>query len=358
MDPVIRDEMTPLERAKALKQGHPVDRIPCVSHLGEHAAGLIGIPVHEYLHSSELMAKAQITAFRVYRQDGVTVGPDLFGLAEALGVKLSYSANERPQVVCPIVRHIEEVKNLEPPDPEKVGRLPLYLEALERIREKIGNEVVIGTGISGPFTTGAFLRGTEPFMKDLVRNPELAQTLLKLSVRSIIRYMDAALFRGFSCSMGEPLAAGNIIGPDLFREFLKPCLKEIADWYKNRTGSGPSLHICGDTRLILQDIVDTGIKSFKLDETVGLQEAKEAIGNRMALAGNVPPVKVLLRGSTKVIEDAVKSCIRKGHDTPKGYVLSAGCSVPVETPPENIISMMNAVRKYGRYPVDPNTWVD
>ncbi|MBU4209462.1 MAG: hypothetical protein KKD12_07315, partial [Proteobacteria bacterium] len=80
------------------------------------------------------------------------------------------------KIVCILSRALQSSahsgKNLEPPDPEKVGRLPLYLEALERIREKIGNEVVIGTGISGPFTTGAFLRGTEPFMKDLVRNPE------------------------------------------------------------------------------------------------------------------------------------------------------------------------------------------
>jgi len=343
------DQMTPLERAAAFREGKGVDRIQCVSHLGEHAAFLTGVPVYEYLHSSRLMAEAQARAYEVYGQDGVSLGPDLFGLAEALGVELLYSESERPQPARPVIGKPEEGFSLEPANPEKDGRLPLYLEALEILRDRIGGKVPIGTGISGPLTTAALLRGPEEFMMDLTAAPEFVHGLMEFAVENILLYMRAARRRGFSCSMGDPMAAADLIGRDLFRTFVKPCLKTISDEVRAETGSGPSLHICGDTLPILEDIAEAGIKSFKVDERVDLLEARKQVGHVLGLAGNVSPVRVLLRGTPLDVMAAARECIRQAHDSPKGFVLSAGCSVPVETPPENIRAMMQAARTYGTF---------
>ena len=345
------DEMTPLERIEAFKQGRDIDRIPCVSHLGEHAAVLVNVSVQEYLHSPLIMADAQARAFEIYGQDGVSLGPDLFGLIEALGVRLSYSATERPQAANSVIKNPDNWGSLEPANPEKDGRLPSYLEALEILRERIGDKVPIRTGISGPFTTAALLRGSETFMIDVNRAPEFVHKLMGFAVENILLYMRAAHKRGISCSMGDPMAAVDLIGPDLFRTFVKPYLKAISDTVHAETGSYPSLHICGDTLPILKDIAETGVKSFKLDERVDFLKAKTSVGKVMCLAGNVSPVHVLLNGSPSDVITASRECIRKAHDSPKGFVLSAGCSVPIATSPENIQAMMFAAKKYGSFPI-------
>ncbi|WP_083476754.1 uroporphyrinogen decarboxylase family protein [Moorella stamsii] len=327
--------------------------MPCSPSISEHVCRLIGVSVARYCHSSRLMAETHIIAFKIYQYDSVGVGPNFYGLAEAMGARLRFSDNDRPQLAEPAIRSYSEISHLEPVDAEHAGRLPLYLEALEIINESIGHQVPVGTGIGGPFTTAAFLRGVEDFLKDLRRNPEFVHSLLQLTTRSIINYIEAARKRGFSCSIGDPLASASVISPRHFREFVKPYLTKIAAWVKAAGGSGPSLHICGDTRAIWADMADTGVSAISLDNQVSLEEAKRAVGTRVALKSNVAPVEVLLHGTRDAVLAAAKECIRQAFDNPKGFILGSGCSVALNTPPDNILALMEAARIYGRMPIDP-----
>ncbi|KZL91189.1 uroporphyrinogen decarboxylase family protein [Clostridium magnum] len=54
----------------------------------------------------------------------------------------------------------------------------------------------------------------------------------------------------------------------------------------------------------------------------------------------------------KKLEDAVINCVLEGYDSPKGYTIMSGCSLPVETPLENIQTKMETAREIG-YPIDP-----
>ncbi len=325
-----------------------MERIRCTSHLGEYAATLIGVPVAGYLHSAELMANAHLAAFRLLRQDGVNVGPDLFGLAEAMGAELRFSDRDRPQVQRPAASELQRAAALPAPDPGRDGRLPLYLEALERLRDGLRGQVPVGSGISGPFTTACFLRGTEALMMDLEADPHGVHALLDTATQGILAYMEACLERGFSCSMGDPLAACSLIGPDGFRSFVKPHLARIAAWVRERTGRGPSLHICGDVRTVLEDVAEAGVSGVKVDETVDLNEAKAFVGDRLALSGNIPTVAVLLKGSPDTVKGAAVKALEAGWDNPQGFVLSAGCSVAMGTPIENIQALVQTARAYRR----------
>lgn len=76
------------------------------------------------------------------------------------------------------------------------------------------------------------------------------------------------------------------------------------------------------------------------------------MGDKVIITGNVPPVDVVYKGTKEDIFKSVKECIRKGHDSKKGYILSTGCQIPMHTPMENIEAFMEAGRKYGNYPID------
>ncbi|MGI6713330.1 MAG: uroporphyrinogen decarboxylase family protein [Bacillota bacterium] len=165
------DEMTPLERAEAIAKGESYDRIPCSPSLGEQPTRLIGVTVSQYLSDPRIMAEAHIAAFKMYGQDGVGVGPDQFGLVEALGAKMRYSADDLPQVDEAYIKKIEDINKVKIIDPKKDGRFPIYLKALEILQDRIGSLVKIGTGIGGPFTSAALLRGTTNFLRDIKKKP-------------------------------------------------------------------------------------------------------------------------------------------------------------------------------------------
>lgn len=338
---------------EAFGAGESIDRIPCTCHLGEYGSRIIGASVAAYHHSSDLMVHGALEVFEAFRLDSVSAGPDLLGLPEALGARLSFSDADRPQLASPAVKSLDDVDKMAEADPERDGRLPLYLEALERINRAIGQEVRVSTGIGGPFTTAALVRGTDAFLRDLLIRPEFARALLERVTGSILRYMKAAWKRGLSCSIGEPLASGHVVSPRHFREFALPYLVRICDWAKGVSGKGPTLHICGDTRLIWSDMADSGASFLSLDNTVDLEEAKNVVGSRVGLTGNVPPVDVLLNGTARETMEAARVCIAKAFDAPGGFVLSSGCTVPLDTPPTNILAMVGAARKFGKWPIDP-----
>jgi uroporphyrinogen decarboxylase len=347
------DRMTPKERMAAFAAGREIDRIPCSPMYGEHACRLIGVTVSEYSHSAELLAKAQIAAFRAYRPDSIGFGPGLFGIAEAMGTKLAFPEDGMPYVEEPVLQDWSGLDRLTPSDPYRDGRVPLYLRALESVREQIGNEVPLGSSVGGPFTAAANLRGTVNFLKDLHRRPELVHRLLQLVTESALRYIDAVCDLGLKPSISEPTASGTVIGAAQFREFAKPYLKMYADRIIERCGSGPMLHICGDTSRIWGDMVETGATTLSLDNVVDLAEAKSAVGDRACLTGNVHPVMTMMRGTRDQVLAEARECIRKAYDNPRGYILSSGCALPLDTPPENVIALMDAARIYGRWPVDP-----
>lgn len=347
------DEMTPKERMRAFAAGGKIDRIPCIPLIGDHACRLIGVSVSRYSLSAELMAEAQIAAFRKYRPDSVGIGPGLFGIAEAMGTRLKFPEDGMPYVSEPVLKDYADFDRLSPADPHRDGRLPLYLEALKLINEQIGDQVGGGSSVGGPFTAAASLRGTENFLKDLRKNPEMAHRLLQLVTVSALRYIDAVCDLGLKPSIAEPTASGTLISAKQFREFAKPYLKMYADRIIERSGSGHTLHICGDTGRIWSDMADIGASVLSLDNQIDLAEAKKAVGDRVCLMGNVQPIETLMKGTRDQVHAEARECLRKAHDNPKGYILSSGCGVPLDTPPENVVALMEAARIYGRMPIDP-----
>ncbi len=347
-----KDEMTPKERMRAFVAGKPVDRIPCMPLVTDQAYSLSGGPMSRYYHSAELMAQAQIYAFETYEADSVGAGPGLFGIAEAIGTKLSFPDDGVPYVCAPAIERYEELMKLPLIDPYRSGRLPLILEALKIVQEAVKDRAGVGCSVGGPITTAAAVRGTDNFLRDMHRCPDMVHQLLAYVTANALRFIDVLCDMGIKPSIAEPTASGTMISETHFREFAFPYLKQYSDRIIQRCGSGPFVHICGDTTKIWNDIVDCGATVLSLDNQIDLAEAKERTGHKVCLAGNVKPY-TLWRGSPEQVAAEVKSCLLKAYDSPKGFILSSGCGLSLGTPAENVIAMMDAARQYGKWPIDP-----
>ncbi|SRR6266568_1070298 len=354
---VQKDRMTPKERHRAFREGKPLDRIPCNVTVADHGAKLIGATSRDLFFHPDKIVEAQVAARKVFEIQGLISAPGLTGMAEAIGCDVVYPENSAPYIEKHVVREFSDLERLEVPDPTRSGRLHIVLEAAEKLQAVLGDELPLSIGFTGPFTVAAQARGTEQFMRDLYRNPEFAHRLLRFALDSSLAFLkQAAKIEGADFNIGDPTSSGSLISQKQFREFSYPYLKELVTAMKAANGQAPSIHICGNTRNIWSDVADAGLGSFSIDDKMDLREAKEAIGDRIALIGNVKPTETMFLGTPDDVEQDVKDCLSKAYDTPKGYVLALGCGLPHGSPPENIHALLNAARKFGQYPLNPDNF--
>ncbi|MBQ5437660.1 MAG: hypothetical protein IIU32_08260 [Firmicutes bacterium] len=143
------------------------------------------------------------------------------------------------------------------------------------------------------------------------------------------------------------------MSPRLFRKFVQPYHKKFVEACHAMGESDPFIHICGDTSPILEDIADCGYRSVSIDNRVDLAFAKEKIGSRAMIVGNVDPVAAFYSGTPDQVRAAVRKCFRQGWDSPCGYMIAPGCGTAYGTPMENTFAYMAEARKCAAYPVDP-----
>lgn len=346
---MLLDQMTPLERMAAYNKGEKVDRLPCIPSVGNGAARVIGAKISQFRNNGALIAQAQVESYKLFRYDVVRIFTDLYVQAEAMGAKVVYPSDETAHLECPAIRDISEIGSLLPPDPHKDGQLPAFLQAMKIALEEVGKEVGVIGSITCPFTTASFLIGIEQLTKLMLRDPQAAHKLCELSLEANLIWAEAILDTGCGVTLSDPVASSTIISPKQFREFAFPYLKRLIS-YINSRGKSATLHICGKTNKIWGDMVETGAACLSLDNVIDMAAAKAQVGAQVRLTGNVDPSAVMLQGSVDDVKAAVIDCVEKTYDSPKGYIVSSGCSLPTEVPFANIHAMMNTVREIG-FPV-------
>lgn len=344
--------LTPFQRVMAAIELKEPDRVPVVPMITYTTAQLISIQFSEALYSAEKMAKALVAGYRSAGYDGIYVGwESSFNLmAEAMGCKLQVQPNNIAFVKDQLIKEQSDLDKIKVADPEQDGRLPIHLKAINLVKEKIGEDVPIFKYVPGPVTLASILRNQDQFLMDLVRNPEFVYDILKSSTESSKRFAVATVEHGADIVVvADPIASSTVISPETFDQFallpIKEVLKAISE-----VGGIPSLHICGKTSPILERMVDAGARLIELDYQVDLAFAKNKIGKKVCIEGNIDPVSVLLNGKPNDVKREARECIKKAAKD-GGFILSSGCEVPLNAPFENIRAMVSAAKKYGQYPM-------
>ena len=343
--------MKPLERFAAYSKGEAIDRLPCVPIIGNTAARVIGVKVSQFRGNGHLIADAQIASYRKFGYDVIRVFTDLYTLAEAMGSTVHYPEDETGYLESSAITTVAEISRLQPANPQRDGNLPSHLEAMKRVVDAVGQEVPVTGALTCPFTTASFLIGTENLVRLTLKNPAAVHQLCEVALKSALRYAEAIMAVGCTPSLTDPMSSTTVIGPRQFMEFSYPYLKRLIDFI-HQQGRSVTLHICGKTDKVWQAMADAGADCLSIDNAASLIKAREAVGGRVRLMGNVHPSEIMLQGSESDVRRAVFECVAQAGDNPKGYVVASGCSLPTETPFANIQAMLDAVTEIG-WPISP-----
>lgn len=332
--------MNSYQRTLAAIQLKETDRVPVIPLIIQYALHISSIPHREYSSNGRKLAEVQINSLRRHGYDGIHITTDNQIISEALGCEIYLPYDEPPQYRSRVLGETKDLTKLSKVDPYSSGRMPVILTATKLAREELGDEYFIKTNIdSGPFSIAAAVRGEELFFMDLYEDPQFVLDLLEICTEVLISYGKAAAASGaHGLTFGD--STSGLISREHYEKFALPFAKRAISELKG-TGLPIFYHICGDTSHILDLMCETGADVLEIDYLVDLKFAKEKVGDKVCLEGNVDPTGLLLQGTPEEVFAASVQCIA---DAGKGggFILSAGCEVPRHSQPANVDQLLAA----------------
>jgi len=355
------DRMTGPERMQALMTpGMRPDRVPFIPFIFGFCPKNCGWEVADVYQDAE---KAFVSQLRAQEQYGFDGGP-LHGYAAIgaweFGGELKMPKGEfdqAPMILRHPVESEDDVDRIQVPDDVlSSGIMPISFQ-FSKMQDALGMPITVQLGSA--FTAAGNMVKLTTLLKWMKRKPDLVHHLMRLQTEYFLKVAEAwtdafpgRMIMGFD---GGPSEANALISPAQFREFALPYIQELHEKALAMGVTHFHSHACGEQNGNLAAWAEVeyaqkggppGMMSF--GHEVDLEDAISVLGDQVVIMGNVEPSEIQM-GSPEKVWELTKTAVLKGKDAPLGYVLMAGCEVPVQTPPYNIFTMLKAVRAFGQY---------
>lgn len=204
--------------------------------------------------------------------------------------------------------------------------------------------------LEAAFDNFSLARGLIPFSKDLNRIPEKISAAAEALTDSYV-----FMFRFVCTVLGVKRAeifvhrsSNDFISPAQFKKLSLPSLKMLIEKLAD-AGISSILHCdgCWDLNLELMRELPAGRVVMQCDGTSDIRLAKEVVGDRICIYGDVP-ASMLAQGTPAEVDEYCHSLI---EDVGKGggFILGSGCEVAPNAKPENVKAMCESVARYGYY---------
>ncbi|HQK93501.1 MAG TPA: uroporphyrinogen decarboxylase family protein [Armatimonadota bacterium] len=209
------------------------------------------------------------------------------------------------------------------------------------------SDYAIVYGFADIWQRPGLVRGWEGMFLDMVDRPEWTHYLCRTFTRFFKEeYTRAAeishgridLFLVLSDLGGQH---GPLISRTMFREFVAPYLKEMADTIHS-LGAKVLYHSCGNIRAFVPDLVDLGVDVLDPIQPTGPEMEPESLasewGGRICFHGGIDVQHVLPHGTPEEVRAQVRRyCEVLGSRG--GYILAPAHLFQPDIPPENILAV-------------------
>ncbi len=203
------------------------------------------------------------------------------------------------------------------------------------------------------------LRGMEQLLMDLIVNQRffaaLMEKVLEINLAVAERFLEeaGAFIQIFRAADDLATQSGLLMSLPMYRARLKPYHRKYFDFVKSHTSAAILYHSCGNMANLIDDLAEIGVDAINPVQVSALPETaklKSQFGDKITFWGGIDTQQVLPHGSVGEVTAEVRRRIRDLAPG-GGFVLSAVHSIQADVPPENILAMAEAARKYGSYPI-------
>ena len=224
-----------------------------------------------------------------------------------------------------------------------------YAGAEEFVKKKGEYPVAFVTRIGMFQTILGF--GIQNFALALYDNRELVEKVLDIYFDWMAVVAERICQIGFDFFMTTDdfaFKTGLFFSPDVFKDLMVPRYRRVLE----KVTIPWVLHSDGNIREAVDILIDLGVAGLHPNEkgAQDIRAMKRDYGDRICLLGNVD-LNILGMGSPEEVDREVRELIRDVGPG-GGYILTSGNSMASYLKPECILAMSQAVKKYGRYPID------
>ncbi|NMC36979.1 MAG: hypothetical protein GYA41_01505 [Bacteroidales bacterium] len=339
--------MNGYQRIVAALKGEQPDKIPVMLHNFMTAAAELNISMGRFRESPTLIAEAFINSVEKYGLDGVLVDIDTVTLAGSVGVPVDLPEHEPGRSPGGCLAAMEDVRSLKPVNVENYKYIQIWLEAVRRLKNYFGDEVFVrGNCDQLPFSLAGMMRGTGNWMTDLyVTEHSLLCELLEYCTEATSQFIRLMIQTGADMvSNGDSPAGPDMVPPEIYEKYALPYEKRVIG-EAHSGGVYYTLHICGDTRAILEKMLLTGSDAFEIDYKTDTQFACDTLRDKATFIGNVDPSGVLALGTPALVIEKTEELLRIFSDNNK-FILNSGCALPSITPEENLRAFVETARSF------------
>lgn len=350
------DKMSSRERMIRFYSGEKIDRVPMLSCATMYAGRQEGLTSREFYFDMEKSYHAQKA---VCERCGYDDSPcydlphgEILDLGGELGISDSGNV-ELPWVKRFAINSLEEAGSYELPPVKERRFTKLRIEFLKYAISQGTTGVSISAG--SPFTMVGSMVETSLLMRWLVKEPELVKSLLDVAIRYLCQTADIMIeeFGLDNCSVSSnyPFESTNLISPRNFKKYALPAMLEVHERFREKGLRSFGIHLCGNHMRNLEFYKELELEEGSFvssDEQNDLKEVAKVLGDGNIYAGNVS-TRLLADGTPQQVYRQSEEIIQEMKYHPGGFVLMPSCDLPVNTVPENLQAMLQAVRDFGRY---------
>lgn len=191
------------------------------------------------------------------------------------------------------------------------------------------------------------MRGMENFLTDMLVEPEFANKLLDEICDFNMKIIDTAVEYDVDCiHFGDDWGQqqGLIMGPKLWKEFIKPRMKRMFDAVKQK-GKFVSLHSCGDIHELFPDLIEIGLDMYQTfqPEIYDMNKFKKEYGKELSIWGGISTQRLLPYATPEEVRRVTLETM-KIMGQGGGYIAAPTHSVPGDVPPENIAVLIDVFK--------------
>jgi len=360
---VLPETRERLNRFIRASKGQP-DFVPILAQINEHVVKLWGGDMREAYTRPDKFVEMNLAVFQYYRLDQPGFYYDIYNIeAEALGQRMNWEANRMPDIdrQNPLIREHADLDRLRPPDFKRAARMPFVLEVMRRCYD-LGLPVRVR--FCSPFSLAVNVRGIETLLMDILTAPKFAHRLLTFLTDEVltpwVQVQREAIGQARMPATGADAAASPpIVTVEILEEFVMPYAARMNGEVKNVSSIGywgysylyrhpqkfrrmlelmatvsPGLLMCVDP-----DVAATGPEPY-------VEFARE---RNMPLMLGLDTV-LLQEGPVAKIVERCRRYVLAGNKAPRLFFFLN--DVSVNTPVEHVHAAIDAVRHFGRYPVE------
>ena len=258
--------------------------------------------------------------------------------------------------------HVETVGELTRhkwPDPLDPGRYEDMAARADELLNRRQVAYILGRNAPGIFEIALWTRGAEQYYRDLLHNRPLAEALLDIVLEIKMKYWARALevvgANVMMVSEADDLCGQNglLISPRLYRQLIKPRHTKLFAFIKQHTAARVRIfyHSCGAIMDLIPDLIEEGVDILNPVQVsaagMDTRELKRRFGKDLTFyGGGIDTQHVLPHGTRSEIRDEVR---RRIDDLAPGggFIFNTVHNIQADVPPQNIMSMWEALQEFG-----------